>query len=619
MLLDLEVECMNKIFSSNRWLSFLESTANGLQINLSFLLSEFERIEASDICPLCHNHYLPLTNNDNLEAYKLAPDGLTEFVTENGDSAISLIIDGGIPLIIRGCPCCKEAGKFSLMDRAQIAQKLLNSFYIALSEGFEGGSRAIENSTLRHMNHIILSLFQGKEDAAERSFDLILSALIIILDAQGSWLELNDPLNSQVIYKGDQQVINNYLDIGIESTGVSVDIVNNGIKGRIGVFAPADIKQANQLLPLMAQEAAIVIEIDNLFKLFHKRLIRILEAIDSAIVVVDKKGILSYANSPFQQLTGIPNIEIIGKQFDFITGPWTPYIKSAISERIEGKVDILRLNNQQVCIDWQVCPLIEDEIVQGWIIFIKDRTDYYRWQEEIKKAERLGITSSLVGSLAHELRNPMSAAKALLQIAQKKGDVRGAEGYFDLVNKEIDRMTRLLNEFLLLGKPAEKHDEPLQLALLIEELLPLLEAEACNYGSELQINIKYNSLIKADPGQITQVLMNLICNAAQAAGESGRIVLSLHEIEETAVLTIKDSGPGIDPKIRDSLFMPFFTRKERGTGLGLPVVQAIVHNHGGDILVENAKEGGAVFKVILPSYKNSINKGVDVLIIVKDI
>jgi nitrogen-specific signal transduction histidine kinase len=270
-------------------------------------------------------------------------------------------------------------------------------------------------------------------------------------------------------------------------------------------------------------------------------------------------------------------------------------------------------------VDWQVSPLIDQETLQGWIIFIKDRTDYYRWQGAVKKAERLAITAGLVGSLAHELRNPLSAAKALLQLTRQKDEAHRSGGYIDLVERELDRVTRLLNEFLLLGKPAEKHEKPVQLASLLRELNPLLESEANNYGSALLMDLRSDPSIHADSGQLTQVVMNLIRNAAQAAGERGKIFLSLHERDQNAVLTIKDTGPGINPNIKDKLFSPFFTTKERGTGLGLPVVQAIVHNHSGEIWVENAEEGGAVFQVVLPSYIIGGTRQPDVLMAVKDL
>jgi len=270
-------------------------------------------------------------------------------------------------------------------------------------------------------------------------------------------------------------------------------------------------------------------------------------------------------------------------------------------------------------VDWQVSPLIDEETVQGWVIFIKDRTDYYHWQSAVKKAERLAVTAGLVGSLAHELRNPLSAAKALLQLTRQKGDTHHSGGYIDLVERELDRVTRLLNEFLLLGKPAEKQKEPVQLASLLRELKPLLESETSNYSSDLIMDLCSESCVQADSGQLTQVVMNLIRNAAQAAGERGKITVSLHEKAQNIFLSIQDTGPGIGPDLKDKLFRPFFTTKERGTGLGLPIVQAIVHNHGGDIWAENAKEGGAVFRVALPSCVNGGTAQPDVLMVVKDL
>lgn len=220
---------LTKIVNSNRWLSFLESTAKGLQLNLSCVLSGSDLITASKACPVCLTPYNNLTAGDVQKVIEVAKADRKEFNTEEGDTAIIVSLDEGILFVIRDCPLCAETGHLPLDNRAQIARNIIHSFYNALAEGFQGGSRAIELSTLRHINQIILSLFQGKEDAAERSFDLILSALIIILEAQGSWLELNSTSLPQFLSKGDRQAIADYLKIGHDSTSICVEVSNSGI------------------------------------------------------------------------------------------------------------------------------------------------------------------------------------------------------------------------------------------------------------------------------------------------------------------------------------------------------------------------------------------------------
>ena len=148
---------------------------------------------------------------------------------------------------------------------------------------------------------------------------------------------------------------------------------------------------------------------------------------------------------------------------------------------------------------------------------VDDRSDYYRWQSAARRAERFASTSMMVGTLAHELRNPLSAAKGLLQLMIRKRNPEQTKGYVDLVLREIDRVTRLLNEFLLLGKPASISTEPLDLVTFIEELLLLLEGEAD--GTDIQVLFKAEKVapVRADAGQITQVILNLVRNAVQVS------------------------------------------------------------------------------------------------------
>jgi len=223
----------------------------------------------------------------------------------------------------------------------------------------------------------------------------------------------------------------------------------------------------------------------------------------------------------------------------------------------------------------------------------------------------------LSGALAHELRNPLSAAKGLLQLMGRRRDPAKVKGYSDLVLKELERVTRLLNEFLLLGKPAELDPEPLDLAAFIEELLPLFEGETMGTAIEIKLNLERVPLVKADPGQLTQVVLNLVRNAIQAVGQNGCFRIAVKNHPDGVVLEVRDSGPGLTSEAQERIFRPFFTTKERGTGLGLPIVQAIIHNHGGRIKAANAPGGGAVFTVILPAFRDEHEK-VDVLLVIED-
>ncbi len=611
---------VNLLLSSDRWNEFLKSTALGLQLNLTLVFPGADHhIQVPGECPVCHETYPSLTSSDIAAALKNTNNYLGEFTSDSGLAAVVMPLRDGLLVIARECACTMGSCGQPLPDRTIIAHKLLVSFQAALGECFVGGKRAVELSTLRHMNQIVLSLFQGEGDALQRSFDLVLSALVILLDARASWLECRGEGGTSLQVKGDRPAVESYLKDD-QGPAVSFDINTGSTRGRLGVFAPADQEQAKALLPQMAQECVIVFEVARLFKLLHSRLAQVLGSIGSAVVLVDRYGCVTYANKAAEQLLGRPALTLIGKPHADIPAPWTRFIKSDMGGQVTGRMDPVGQGTEMRWVDWQLSPLGEDGTALGWLILAEDRTDFTRWQNAAREAERLYTTTTMVGKLAHELRNPLSAASGLLQLVGRKREPDKVKGYVDLIMRELERVTRLLNEFLLLGRPADMAPEPLDLAAFLHELTPLLEGEAAGTGVKIIIDMEETPPVAADPGQLTQVVLNLTRNAVEAAPGDGLVEIALRANQDGAALSFCDSGPGLTSGVMEKLFRPFFTTKERGTGLGLPVVQAIVHNHGGRVTATNAPGGGALFTVILPvcAETGSGSAKIDVLIAVAD-
>lgn len=166
---------------------------------------------------------------------------------------------------------------------------------MALTEGIEGGQRAVELSALRQMNHIVLSLCQGERSALTNSFDLILSAVIILLDARGSYLEFTDPDLPELLIKGDVETIKAARLNPKNSELITVEVHNQNSHGKLGIIFPSNPQQASELLPLMAQECAVALEINNLFRLLNKQLTQVLGAVASAVLLIDKRHTITFA------------------------------------------------------------------------------------------------------------------------------------------------------------------------------------------------------------------------------------------------------------------------------------------------------------------------------------
>lgn len=602
---------------SDRWTSFLESTAAGLQLEL-LIISQDEKLslKVPTVCPGCQAVFAP---NFDINRIPSNPNGVLQL--ENGFSAFTCSLKSGLVMLAAECQCMRDKIHPSLANRGQVAAKLLNSFQMALSEGIEGGHRAVELSTLRQLNHLVLSLCQGDEHALNNTFDLILSAVIILLDAVGSWLEFSDPKLPTLIIIGDEESVAAARSNPLLLESFVIEIGNQNV-GKLGVVLPSDIDQASVLLPLMAEECVIAVEIHNLFRLLNKQLNQVLGAAACAVLLIDKRLEITFANKRAEVLMKRSHIDLLGSSISNWKGPWLAYLNSETCIPVRGEMEYFPCDTDPAdpCwVDWQLSPLLEGSTIMGWLLLIDDRTDYYRWQEAARQAERFAATATMVGALAHEMRNPISAATGLLQLMGRKRDPEQTRNYTNLVLRELDRVTSLLNEFLLLGKPANIEIEPLDPAAFLRDLLPLFQGEADGLEVELILDIDPTvSTIAADSGQLTQVMLNLVRNAIQAVSRCGQVTVCLRERNGLVCIDVIDNGPGLTPEALNNLFRPFFTTKERGTGLGLPVVQAIMHNHGGKIVAANNPEGGAIFSLSFQATKKGTDRAVDVLIAMDD-
>jgi signal transduction histidine kinase len=224
-------------------------------------------------------------------------------------------------------------------------------------------------------------------------------------------------------------------------------------------------------------------------------------------------------------------------------------------------------------------------------------------EREVRRAERLAAVGQLAAGVAHEIRNPLTSIKLLIQTSRRDPAAGGlSEEDLDLIEQEIQRLEQAVQTFLNYARPPKLERSPCDLTLLVRRTFGLVRGRAESQHVTLQFKEPEHPLvIDADRGQLQQVLVNLALNALDAMPQGGTLdVRVVRKSENEVELTVTDSGTGIAPDVLNQLFEPFVTAKETGLGLGLVVSRRIVEDHGGTITGANRKEGGACFVIRLP-------------------
>ncbi|HVU36577.1 MAG TPA: ATP-binding protein [Opitutaceae bacterium] len=229
--------------------------------------------------------------------------------------------------------------------------------------------------------------------------------------------------------------------------------------------------------------------------------------------------------------------------------------------------------------------------------------------------EKQLLLSRLLARLAHEIRNPLSSLDIHVQlleedVAHAAPEVRErSASRFRIIRTELERLDNLVKQFLSLAGRSSTNLRAIDVTRVVEHVCALLRPEATAHGIDVSLETAADlPAVLADPDQLAQALVNLVLNAMQAVERDGRVDVSVAAAGPMVVITVQDSGPGIDEAHAGALFEPFYTTKEDGSGLGLWIVRQIAVAHGGNVRASNATGRGAVFTLTLPAARGDRNE-----------
>ncbi len=222
--------------------------------------------------------------------------------------------------------------------------------------------------------------------------------------------------------------------------------------------------------------------------------------------------------------------------------------------------------------------------------------------EQLQRADRLKTLGEVAAGLAHEIRHPLASIRGALEIIESRSAPDSPETEFSrLAMSEVQRLDRLVWEFLRYARPHAPDLRPTSLHQVVERAVELLRVEGDRAGVSLRID-RAGDLppVTLDVSQIEQVLLNVILNAIQAGPPGSAVSVRERSDGEEAIVEVADEGPGIPPDRIEHIFSPFFTTRDKGTGLGLPIAQRIVAAHHGAIDVESSVGHGTRVRIRLP-------------------
>jgi two-component system, sporulation sensor kinase A len=272
--------------------------------------------------------------------------------------------------------------------------------------------------------------------------------------------------------------------------------------------------------------------------------------------------------------------------------------KSILSSNVEQK--LLRLDGKVIFVEVSSRVIIF-EGKEAILSTVKDVTDK-RQEAEIllQKSEKLALIGQMAAGIAHEIRNPLTSIKGFIQLFKSK--YKSEEEHFNLVLSELERINLIVGEFLVLAKPTAREFKKREITSLLKDVVMLINAQAIM--NNIQIFLECESDIPhviCEENQLKQVFVNILKNAIEAMPNGGIIDVKIKKKEKNRVsIYFIDQGLGIQEDRLLTLGEPFYTTKEKGTGLGLMVSYKIVESHGGELKISSKVNRGTTVEVILP-------------------
>ncbi|OPH60255.1 hypothetical protein BC351_17305 [Paenibacillus ferrarius] len=362
-------------------------------------------------------------------------------------------------------------------------------------------------------------------------------------------------------------------------------------------------------------------EIDKLYK--QNQLI--LNSVSEGIYGIDMSGRTIFWNQAAEAITGWKVDEMLGRQIHNLIRPTksdgtyysneeSPILNTILDHEVSVMKEdrFWRKDGTTFPVEYMSSPMLEGRgQVLGTVITFKDITELKKTQELLIKSDKLSAVGQLAAGVAHEIRNPLTALKGFLQLLKTNNERE--QYYIEIMQKELQRIEFIVNEFLFVSKPQATHFVTRTVDSIVMSTIELLQPQALLGNIEIAAEIAPGlPMVSCDEHQIKQVFINILKNALEAMDQGGTLRIEAEPDAYGRNITIRfiDQGCGIAPERLPKLGEPFYSTKEKGTGLGLMVCYRIIEAHGGLMQIRSKLEEGTTVEITLPSTTTNIHKGV---------
>jgi len=409
--------------------------------------------------------------------------------------------------------------------------------------------------------------------------------------------------------------INKILDFGIPVTDLRDSIFIKGDTKKI----PANISIfpifGNNQLRLGSVCTIIDITSDVNYHTLLQKSETILNAINIGVITLDQDLTITLINKHAACSFNVNKKSFLGQPFmhlvEHLAGDWS-YIVRALEESIEIKdyeFVIEAKENEYYIIDTHLLKSDLNE-AYGTIVVFKNITHIKQIEMQLTRSEKLKVIGELAAGTAHEIRNPLTTVRGFVQIINDKilkMGINGFDSQIQMILSEIDRVNKIISDFLNLSKPHNKKMELINLNDILNNVMFLLENEALRRRINIhKILDETIPPVNGDKDELEQVFLNIVNNAFQAMSAHSDFTINTYMStnKSNVIIDFIDTGEGIPEELLPKIFDPFFSTKNEGTGLGLAISSRIINDHHGELKVISEKGEGTTFTILLPCSQN---------------